>query len=318
MNSEKSNPHDQVYLNALQHILDHGVDKDDRTGTGTKGVFGHQMRFDLNAGFPLLTSKELKWEWIIHELLWFIQGDTKLRTLASNGVPIWNDWPYKHYLQANGHPVPNTNTDEGRKAWNKGMKPFIAQIKNDEEFAKKWGELGPIYGYQWRSWRTHDGRVIDQLQNAVNTIERDPNSRRIIVTAWNPADIDEMAIAGLPPCHCLFQFYVVDGKLSCLLYQRSCDMFLGVPFNIASYAMLTAKIAHVTGLGLGDFLWSGADCHIYKNHMDQVREQLARIAPPSPTLWLNPEVTDLFAFRFEDIEIRNYHPLKGIKAPIAV
>ncbi len=316
--SHTINQHDDEYLKLLRHIKAHGVKKEDRTGTGTTGIFGYQMRFDLQKGFPLLTTKKVGWKTILHELLWFIKGDTNLRYLAQNNVHIWDDWPYKHYLQANGHDVPDIHTADGRAAWELGLKDFIEQIKSDDEFAKKWGELGPVYGYQWRRWPTPDGRIIDQLKDAVETIKKNPSSRRIIVSAWNPSDIAEMAIAGLPPCHCLFQFFVAEGKLSCQLYQRSCDTFLGVPFNIASYAMLTAMIAQVTGLEAGEFVWTGGDTHLYSNHMDQVDEQLAREPFPAPKLWLNPEIKDLFEFGFDDVRIEDYQSHGPIKAPIAV
>jgi len=312
------NPHDDAYLALLKHLRDNGIKKEDRTGTGTIGVFGYQMRFDLSKGFPLLTTKKVAWKSIVHELIWFIQGDTNLKYLADNNVHIWDDWPYKHYLQANDLPVPNIHTDEGRAEWETGIKEFIEKIKADGEFAKKWGELGPVYGYQWRKWKTPDGRVIDQLQNVIDTLKKSPSSRRIIVSAWNPSDIDEMAIAGLPPCHCLFQFFVAEGKLSCQLYQRSCDTFLGVPFNIASYALLTAMIAHVVGLEPGEFIWTGGDTHLYLNHLSQVDEQLMREPKAAPTLTLNPEIQNLFDFKFEDVQIENYDPHPAIKAPIAV
>lgn len=312
------NPHDEAYLALLKHIKEHGVKKEDRTGTGTIGVFGYQMRFDLQKGFPLLTTKKVGWKTIAHELIWFIRGDTNLRYLAENNVHIWDDWPYKHYLQANNLPVPNIHTEEGRSEWESGIKEFIEKIKSDAEFAKKWGELGPVYGYQWRRWKTPDGREIDQLKNVIETLKKSPSSRRIIVSAWNPSDIDEMAIAGLPPCHCLFQFFVADGKLSCQLYQRSCDTFLGVPFNIASYAMLTCMIAQVVGLEPGEFVWTGGDTHLYLNHLNQVEEQLAREPFAAPTLWLNPEKKDLFDFTIDDIRVDGYESHGPIKAPIAV
>lgn len=263
----------QQYLDLMQKVLDEGVDRGDRTGTGTRSIFGHQMRFDLSEGFPLVTTKKLHLRSIIHELLWFLSGDTNVRYLQENGVKIWDDW-----------------ADEN-------------------------GELGPVYGYQWRSWPAPDGRSIDQIENLLTMIKANPESRRLIVSAWNPALVDEMA---LPPCHSLFQFYVADGKLSCQLYQRSADIFLGVPFNIASYALLTMMIAQVTGLKSGDFVHSFGDAHIYHNHFDQVREQLIRTPRALPTMTLNPNVTDLFAFKYEDFELTDYNPHPHIKAPIAV
>lgn len=263
----------RAYHQLLQRILDEGVRKDDRTGTGTLSVFGHQMRFDLAEGFPLVTTKKLHLKSIIHELLWFIAGDTNVRYLKENGVSIWNEWA-------------------------------------DAE-----GELGPVYGHQWRSWPTPDGGIIDQLAQVVSDIRTNPDSRRLIVTAWNPADVPKMA---LPPCHLLFQFYVAEGKLSCQLYQRSADVFLGVPFNIASYALLTQMVAQVTGLGLGDFVHTLGDTHLYLNHLDQAREQLSRAPRPLPRLVLNPQVQDIFAFRFEDIAVEGYDPHPHIKAPVAV
>src|SRR5476649_2092966 len=261
------------YLDLMEHILKHGAEKRDRTGTGTMSVFGRQMRFDLDAGFPLTTTKKLHVKSIIHELLWFLAGDTNVKYLNDNGVRIWDEWA-------------------------------------DEQ-----GDLGPVYGRQWRSWPTQDGRTIDQIANVVDMIRRNPDSRRLIVTAWNPADVDKMA---LPPCHCLFQFYVARGRLSCQLYQRSADIFLGVPFNIASYALLTMMMAQVTGLQPGEFVHSFGDAHLYLNHLDQAREQLTRKPYPLPVMKLNPAVTDIFAFKFEDFTLENYQAHPSIRAPIAV
>ncbi|MES2408824.1 MAG: thymidylate synthase [Patescibacteria group bacterium] len=308
------NPHDEEYLKLLKHIKENGAEKTDRTGTGTLSVFGYQMRFDLQKGFPLLTTKKVSMQSILHELLWFIKGDTNLHYLAERNVHIWDEWPYKDYLKRNNLPIPNTQSEE----WKLGLKEFVQKIVEDESFAKEYGNLGPIYGYQWRHWRTPDGREIDQLKNVIDQLKKNPDDRRMIVSAWNPADIDEMAKAGLPPCHCLYQFYVANGKLSCQLYQRSCDTFLGVPFNIASYSLLTIMIAQVTGLQPGEFVWTGGDTHLYLNHLDQVNEQLSREPKQAPTLKVNPEVKDLFDFKFEDFEVIGYDPHPPIKAPIAV
>ncbi|HEX8980102.1 MAG TPA: thymidylate synthase [Parasulfuritortus sp.] len=262
-----------IYHDLLRHVLEHGTRKADRTGTGTISVFGHQMRFDLAAGFPLLTTKKVHLKSVIHELLWFLQGDTNIKYLKDNGVTIWDEW-----------------ADEN-------------------------GDLGPIYGYQWRSWPTADGRHIDQIREVVDTLQRNPDSRRIIVSAWNVGELQNMK---LPPCHAFFQFYVADGKLSCQLYQRSADIFLGVPFNIASYALLTLMMAQVTGLKPGDFVHTLGDAHIYLNHLDQVNLQLGREPRALPTMRLNPEVHDILAFKYEDFMLEGYDPHPGIKAPVAV
>lgn len=263
----------QQYLDLLRHVLDHGTKKSDRTGTGTLSVFGYQMRFDLSAGFPLLTTKKVHLKSIIHELLWFLRGDTNIRYLQDNGVSIWDEW-----ADANG-------------------------------------DLGPIYGYQWRSWPTRDGRHIDQIAQVLHDLRHNPDSRRIIVSAWNVGELDAMK---LPPCHAFFQFYVAEGRLSCQLYQRSADIFLGVPFNIASYALLTLMLAQVTGLQAGDFVHTLGDAHIYLNHLEQVQLQLSREPRHLPRMQLNPEVTDLFAFRYEDLTLQDYDPHPGIRAPVAV
>ncbi len=302
------------YLDYLRHIKDHGVHKEDRTGTGTKSIFGYQMRFDLSHGFPLVTTKKVPMRVIIHELLWFLRGDSNLRYLALNDVHIWDEWPYKSYLKHLGKTVPDTSSE----TWKLGIAEFALRVKNDATFAKEHGELGPIYGYQWRNWPTPNGVHVDQIAQVVEQIKKNPDSRRMIVSAWNVADIDEMAKAGLPPCHCLFQFYVADGKLSCQLYQRSCDSFLGVPFNIASYALLTHMVAHVTGLEVGEFIWTGGDCHIYTNHLAQVDEQLVRIPRPLSKLVITRKVDSIFDFTFEDFAIEGYDPHPSIKAPIAV
>ena len=302
------------YLDYLRHIRDNGNKKTDRTGTGTLSVFGYQMRYDLAEGFPLVTTKKVFMRGIIHELLWFLNGDSNLKYLAHNDVHIWDEWPYKAYLIKNGTPVPKTDSEE----WKTGIKEFIARIKTDDAFAKEHGELGPIYGYQWRNWPTPDGRRVDQITQMIEQIKRSPDSRRMIVSAWNVADIEEMAKSGLPPCHALFQFYVADGKLSCQLYQRSCDSFLGVPFNIASYALLVQMIAHVTNLELGDFVWTGGDCHIYLNHLEQVDEQLSREPRALPRMKITRKVDSIFDFTIDDFELTDYDPHPAIKAPIAV
>ncbi len=261
------------YLDLMRHVLDTGTLKSDRTGTGTKSVFGYQMRFNLQDGFPMVTTKKLHLRSIVHELLWFLQGDTNIAYLKENGVKIWDEW-----------------ADEN-------------------------GDLGPVYGKQWRSWATPDGHTIDQISQVLEMIKNKPDSRRMIVSAWNPADVDNMA---LPPCHALFQFYVANGKLSCQLYQRSADIFLGVPFNIASYALLTHMMAQVAGLEAGEFIHTFGDAHIYSNHFEQAELQLSRDLRPLPTLKINPEVKDLFAFKFEDFEILNYDPHPHIKAEVAI
>jgi thymidylate synthase len=263
----------QAYHDLLRHILHNGVRKDDRTGTGTLSVFGYQMRFDLQEGFPLVTTKKVHLKSVIHELLWFLRGDTNIRYLHENGVTIWDEW-----ADANG-------------------------------------ELGPVYGKQWRSWQGADGRTIDQITEAVHLLKTNPDSRRIVVSAWNVAELPDMALA---PCHCLFQFYVAKGRLSCQLYQRSADVFLGVPFNIASYALLTLMMAQVCDLQPGEFIHTFGDVHIYLNHLEQVQLQLSRTPRPLPTMRLNPAVRDLFAFRYEDFELLHYDPWPAIKAPVAV
>ena len=263
----------QQYHELLKRVLAEGTKKEDRTGTGTLSVFGHQMRFNLNDGFPMVTTKKIHMKSIVHELLWFLQGDSNIKYLKDNGVSIWNEW-----------------ADEN-------------------------GDLGPVYGVQWRSWKTHDGRTIDQIKNLLEMIKKNPDSRRLIVSAWNVSDVDKMA---LPPCHTLFQFYVANNKLSCQLYQRSADIFLGVPFNIASYALLTMMVAQVCGLGLGDFVHTMGDAHLYSNHIEQAQLQLTRECYALPTLKINPEVKDIFGFKFEDFTLENYQAHPHIKAPVAV
>ncbi|MDA7571940.1 thymidylate synthase [Porticoccaceae bacterium] len=300
----------QQYLDLVRHIRDHGVKKEDRTGTGTVSIFGHQMRFDLAHGFPLVTSKKVHLKSILHELLWFIRGDTNIRYLVENGVGIWNDWPYQNWLRETGQ---DTSLEMYSPEWRSVMKEFIEKIKTDSDFAARYGDLGPVYGKQWRNFGG-----VDQLTQLIEDIKSNPDSRRLIVSAWNPQDIPVMVKSGLPPCHSLFQFYVVDGKLSCQLYQRSADVFLGVPFNIASYAILTMMIAQVSGLGLGDFVHTFGDAHLYLNHMDQVEEQLSRSIFDLPTMKINPQVTSLFDFVFDDFELQNYQSHGPIAAPVAV
>ena len=264
---------EQQYLDLLKHILEKGAKKEDRTGTGTLSVFGHQMRFDLNEGFPLLTTKKVHLKSIIHELLWFLKGETNIAYLKENGVSIWDEW-----------------ADEN-------------------------GNLGPVYGSQWRNWETTDGRKIDQISQLIEQIKKNPDSRRHIVSAWNVGEVDKMK---LPPCHLLFQFYVANGRLSCQLYQRSSDVFLGVPFNIASYALLTMMIAQVCDLALGDFVWTSGDTHLYTNHLEQARTQLSREPRPFPTMKINPDIKNIFDFKYEDFQLENYNPHPVIKASVSV
>ena len=301
----------KTYLDLLRDVKDNGVGKDDRTGTGTRSVFGRQIRCDLSDGFPLLTTKKVFLRGIIHELLWFVRGDTNIKYLVDNGVGIWNEWPFQNYLIKQGL---EKELAKHSCAWQYKLEEFIERVKNDPLFAEQWGELGPVYGKQWR-----DFSGIDQLAWVINEIKTNPTSRRLIVSAWNPAEIEEMAKAGLPPCHTLFQFYVSpDNKLSCQLYQRSADLFLGVPFNIASYALLTMMVAQVCQLQLGDFVHTFGDVHIYNNHHEQVDQQLSRTPGPLPGMQINPAVDDLFDFKFDDFELVGYSPQAAIKAPIAV
>lgn len=285
------------YIDLCNYILNNGVKKDDRTGTGTISVFGYQMRFNLGEGFPLLTTKKVHLKSIIHELLWFISGSTNIKYLVDNDVRIWNDWPYDLYKKS-----PDFQGET--------IEEFAAKIKESDEFAKKYGNLGPVYGKQWR-----DFNGVDQLSNLIEQIKTNPNSRRLIISAWNPAEVDKMA---LPPCHSFMQFYVAEGKLSCQLYQRSADVFLGVPFNIASYALFTMMIAQVCGLEPGDFVHTLGDAHIYLNHLDQVNKQIKRSLRPLPKMVINPNVKSIFDFKYEDFTLLNYNPHSGIKGKVAV
>lgn len=304
---------DGQYENLLRRILREGNQKSDRTGVGTISLFGAQMRFDLAKSFPLITTKKIATRLVIEELLWMLAGESNIERLVQKNVHIWNEWPFRRYLLENHTPLPKQDSF----AWKYLMNDFVEGIRTDHAFAQKWGELGPVYGYQWRHWPTADGGEIDQIARVLDQIKNSPDSRRIMVSAWNVADIEEMAAAGLPPCHALFQFYVANGRLSCHLYQRSCDMFLGVPFNIASYSFLTTMIAQQTELEPGEFIWTGGDCHIYLNHIDQVNEQLSRSPRLFPTLELK-KAPDLFSYSAEDFVIRDYNPWPAIKAPIAV
>ena len=301
---------EEQYLELLKDILKNGKYKDDRTKTGTKSLFGRQLRYDLSKGFPLLTTKKVFLKGIIYELLWFLRGESNIKYLIDNGVHIWDEWPYKYYKTKN------------LKLKNKKIltqEEYVQKIKEDKKFAKKWADLGPVYGVQWRHWKKQGRGEVDQIKQVIEDIKKTPFSRRLIVTAWNPGEIDDIVEReGLPPCHTLFQFYVNDGKLSVQLYQRSADSFLGVPFNIASYALLLMMIAQVTNLKPGEFVHTFGDVHIYSNHIKQVKEQLKRKPKKLPTIKINPKVKDINKFKFEDFILENYNPDPAIKAPVAV
>lgn len=314
---------EQAYLDLGRKVLAEGNDKSDRTGTGTRSVFGHQMRFDLSQGFPLLTTKRVPFGLIKSELLWFLKGDTNIRYLLEHNNHIWDEWAFERYIKSDAYTGPDM-TDFGRRSlvdeafneqYQHELKLFCEKILADDAFAETFGDLGHVYGYQWRHWEKSTGGFIDQIKEVIDMIKTTPDSRRLIVSAWNPEDVPTMA---LPPCHTMFQFYVHKGRLSCQLYQRSADVFLGVPFNIASYALLTHLIAHETGLEVGDFVHTLGDAHLYSNHMEQMKEQLTRSVRPAPTLQLNPEKQSIFDFEMEDITLAGYDPHPTIKAPIAV
>lgn len=314
---------EEPYLQLIRDILEKGHEKSDRTGTGTKSLFGYQMRFNLAEGFPLLTTKKVPFGLIKSELLWFLRGDTNIRFLLEHNNHIWDEWAFKNRVESDEYHGPDMTNfglraqedDNFNKVYQDEKKKFCQKIVEDQEFANKFGNLGDVYGAQWRHWQTRNGETIDQIKDVIETIKNNPDSRRMIVTAWNPEDVP---LSALPPCHTLFQFYVNDGKLSCQLYQRSADVFLGVPFNIASYALLTHMIARETGLEVGEFVHTLGDAHIYLNHLDQVNEQLQRKPNDAPTLWLNPEKKNIMDFEMEDIKVKNYHSHSAIKAPVAV
>lgn len=311
------------YLDFLQHILDNGQDKSDRTGVGTRSVFGYQMRFDLSEGFPLLTTKKVPFSLIKSELLWFLKGDTNIRYLLENNNHIWDEWAFKRWVESNAYQGPDM-TDFGlradadpefKKIYQEVKQEFCQRVLEDDDFAKEFGELGNVYGKQWRHWETREGDAIDQIANIIDQLKHNPDSRRIILSAWNPEDVPDMA---LPPCHTMSQFYVQDGKLSCQLYQRSGDAFLGVPFNIASYALLTHLLAREAGLEVGDYVHTFGDAHIYNNHFDQVNEQLSRQPLDLPTLEIGGEGKSIFDLEKDDIKVKGYKAHDAIKAPVAV
>lgn len=310
------------YLDLLQHIMTNGVNKSDRTGVGTRSVFGYQMRFDLTDGFPLVTTKRVPFRLVVSELLWFLRGDSNIRYLLAHNNHIWDEWAFQRWVNSDEYNGPDM-TNFGLKAvqddafnqqYQQLKAEFCQRLLDDDAFAETYGELGNIYGKQWRHWKTRDGKEIDQVQQLIHDIRHNPDSRRLILTAWNPEDVPSMA---LPPCHTMSQFYVVDGKLSCQLYQRSADVFLGVPFNIASYALLTHLIANETGLNVGDFIHTFGDAHVYQNHFEQVETQLQRTPHPLPTLKLKTKPS-LYDYEVEDIQIEGYHPDSRLSAPVAV
>lgn len=312
-----------AYLDLMQYLLDHGIQKGDRTGTGTLSTFGYQMRFNLQEGFPLLTTKRVPMKLIASELLWFLKGDTKLRYLLENNNHIWDEWGFKKWVESPDYDGVDM-TDFGRRSlvdeafneeYQRELKRYQELVLTDDAFSDTYGDLGNVYGKQWRFWEGADGEVYDQIQYIIDEIKRNPDSRRLLCNAWN---ISELHTQALPPCHYSFQFYVVDGKLSCLFNMRSNDVFLGLPFNIASYALLTHLIAHECGLEVGELVYSGADVHLYSNHVEQAQEQLKREPRPFPTIRLNEEKTSIFDFELEDIELIGYDPHPGIKAPVAV
>ncbi len=313
----------RAYLDLLRDVLDNGVRKEDRTGTGTISVFGRQLRYNLQDGFPLMTTKRVSFRLVASELLWFLRGDSNIRYLLQHNNYIWNEWAFKKWVESPEYSGPDmtdfglrSQRDEAfRQQYEKQMDVFIQRILQEDEFAAQYGELGHIYGKQWRAWRTQTGETIDQLKDVIAMIQHTPDSRRLIVSAWNPEDVPTMA---LPPCHTLFQFYVSEGKLSCQLYQRSADIFLGVPFNIASYALLTHLIARECGLEAGEFVHTLGDAHIYTNHLAQIQEQLKREERTLPTLKLNPDIRSVFDYELEDLKLEGYDPHPSIKAPIAV
>lgn len=317
------NENEQQYLDLARYVLEHGHEKGDRTGTGTRSVFGYQMRFDLQKGFPILTTKKVAFGLVKSELLWFLRGDTNIRFLLQHKNHIWDEWAFKKWVESDEYHGPDM-TDFGhrwlvdsefKKLYLAEKKAFCERILNDDEFAQKYGDLGNVYGGQWRHWQTRQGETIDQIKHVIEAIKTTPNSRRLIVTAWNPEDVPT---AALPPCHTLFQFYVNDGKLSCQLYQRSADIFLGVPFNIASYALLTHLIAKECDLDVGEFVHTLGDAHIYSNHFEQIKEQLNRPVHPAPKLILPAETKPLEEYDPADIKLEGYEPEGPIKAPVAV
>lgn len=321
---------EKTYLDFLQYILEHGVKKEDRTGTGTISVFGYQMRYDLSKGFPLFTTKRVPFRLVASELLWFIKGDTNIRYLLQHNNHIWDEWAFKKWVESDEYQGPDM-TDFGRRclvdeAFNEQykaeLKSFCNRVLEDDEFSAKYGDLGNVYGKQWRRWTDSEGNEIDQLADVIQQIKTNPDSRRLIVNAWNPEDVVNAGAKGsksaLPPCHVMFQFYVIEGKLSCMLTQRSVDSLLGCPFNVASYALLTHLIAHECGLEVGEFIHSAGDAHIYSNHIEQVKEQLSREPRALPILKINTEKTSIFDMEMEDLSVEGYDPHPAIKAPIAV